>query len=115
MVRLKEYISVIEGTAPTIVLQRFDSPNLSQPALSDRQVVQYTADRAGRGWVSQIFVRPSRVLSLLSLIYILWSGSKNIYLNRRDNGLFIFNKSVFCLRKPEAVRKTTAELLLAEW
>ena len=27
--RGKEYISVIEGTAPTIVLQRFDSPNLS--------------------------------------------------------------------------------------
>ena len=25
----KEYISVIEGTAPAIVLQRFDSPNLS--------------------------------------------------------------------------------------
>ena len=32
--------------------QRFDSPNLSPPALS-----QHTADRAWRGWVSQIFVR----------------------------------------------------------
>ena len=49
-------ISVIEGTAPAIVLQRFDSPNLSPPALSDGQVV-YTADRVERGWVSQIFVR----------------------------------------------------------
>ena len=27
----KYYISVIEGTAPAIVLQRFDSPNLSPP------------------------------------------------------------------------------------
>ena len=27
----------------------------------------------------------------------------------------VFTKSVFCLRKPEAVRKTTPELLLAEW
>ena len=45
---------MIEGTTPAIV---FDSPNLSTPALSDGQVVQYTADRAGRGWVSQMFVR----------------------------------------------------------
>ena len=75
MVDTKEYISVIEGTAPAICLQIFDSPNLSPPALSDRQVVQvvqYTADRAGRGWVSQIFVRRWQVVSLLSLIYILW-------------------------------------------
>ena len=64
---VKENISVIEGTAPAIVLQRFDSPNLSPPALSDGQVV-YTADRVERGWVSQIFVRRWR---LLSIIYIL--------------------------------------------
>ena len=56
-IETKEYISVIEGTSTAIVLQRFDSPNLSLPALSDGQVVQNTADRAGRGWVSQIFVR----------------------------------------------------------
>ena len=37
MVMLKEYISVIEGTAPAIVLQKFDSPNLSPLCL------QYTA------------------------------------------------------------------------
>ena len=75
---IKENISVIEGTldtgqwtAPAMLLQRIDSPNLSPPALSDGQVVQYTADRVGRGWVSQIIVRQWRVLSLLSLIYIL--------------------------------------------
>ena len=70
----KEYthISVIEGTASSIVLQRFDSPNLSPLCL------QYTArpvrlpEQAGRGWVSQIFVWQWRVLSLQSLIYILW-------------------------------------------
>ena len=39
------------------VFQTFDSPNLSTPVLSDRlQVVQYTADRAERGWESQMFV-----------------------------------------------------------
>ena len=61
-----------EGTAPPFVFQIFDSPNLSPPALSDGHVVQYTADRAGRGWESQMFGRRKRVLSLLSLIYILW-------------------------------------------
>ena len=67
----KEYILVIEGTAPTIVLQRSDAPNLSLPALADGQVVEYTADRARRGWVSHFFVRPWPVLSLLSLINII--------------------------------------------
>ena len=28
---------------------------------------------------------------------------------------FVFTKSVSCLRKPGAERKTTTELLLAEW
>ena len=37
----KEYISVIEVTAPAIVLQRCDSHNLSMPALADGQVVEY--------------------------------------------------------------------------
>ena len=70
----KEYISVIEGTAPAIVLQRFDLPNLSLPSLSDGQVVQYTADRAERGLVSQIFVRLGGANpSIASLKYILWS------------------------------------------
>ena len=55
-IKIKEYILLIEGTAPAIVLQRCDSPKLSPPALSDSQVVEYT-DRAGRGWVSHIFVR----------------------------------------------------------
>ena len=36
----KEYILVIEGTAPAIVIQRCDSPNLSLPALADGQVVE---------------------------------------------------------------------------
>ena len=35
------------------------------------QVVQYTADRGGRGWESQKFGRQRGVLSLLSLLYIL--------------------------------------------
>ena len=39
-----------------------NSPNLSMPALADGQVVENTADRAGRGWVSHIFVRPWPVL-----------------------------------------------------
>ena len=39
---INEYASVKERTAPAIVLQRFDSPNLSPPALSDGQVVQYS-------------------------------------------------------------------------
>ena len=59
-----------QWTAPAMLLQRIDSPNLSPPALSDGQA-QYTADRVGRGWVSQIFVRRWRVLSLLSLVYSL--------------------------------------------
>ena len=37
-------ILVIEGTAPAIVLQRCDLPNLSPPVLSDSQVVENTAD-----------------------------------------------------------------------
>ena len=68
------YISVIEGTAPAIVLQRFYSLNLFPPALSDGQVMQYTADRVGRGWVSQILVRRWHVLSLLSVMYTLWGS-----------------------------------------
>ena len=69
-----EYISVIEGTAPAIVLQTFDSLNLSPPALSDGQVVQYTADRARRGWLRQMFERRWGgwwVLYLIAMIYIL--------------------------------------------
>ena len=42
---------VIEGTAPPIVLQIFDSPNLSPPSLSDGQVMQYTAYSTERGEV----------------------------------------------------------------
>ena len=55
----KEYILVIERTAPPIVFQTCVSHNLSPPALSDSQVVGvyylvfsiYTIDRAGRGCV----------------------------------------------------------------
>ena len=43
----KEYISVVEGTAPAIVLQTFDSPNLSPPALSDWQAVQTERGEVG--------------------------------------------------------------------
>ena len=50
------YISDRRDSTP-FVFQTFDSPNLSTPVLSDRlQVVQYTADRAERGWESQMFV-----------------------------------------------------------
>ena len=38
-------------TAPTIVLHRCDSPNLSPPALSDSQEVDYTAEQTERGEV----------------------------------------------------------------
>ena len=37
----KEYILVIEVTAPAIFLKRCDSPNLSMPALADGQVIEY--------------------------------------------------------------------------
>ena len=40
-VAFKEYILVIEVTAPAIVLQICDSPNLSMPALADGQAVAY--------------------------------------------------------------------------
>ena len=65
MLAQRIYISdTVEKTAPAIVLQKFDSPNLSPLARSDRLVVEYTADRAGRGWASQIFVRRWPVLSV---------------------------------------------------
>ena len=35
---IKEYISVIEGAAPAILLQRFDSPNLSPLCLQSAEV-----------------------------------------------------------------------------
>ena len=67
-----EYISVIEGTAPPSSSKHL-TLQTSPPACSGRRagIVQYTADRAGRGWESQIFGRRRGVLSLLSLIYIL--------------------------------------------
>ena len=40
-VMTKEYISVIEGTAPPFVFQTFDSPNLSPPALSEARFLNY--------------------------------------------------------------------------
>ena len=51
-VQIKEYILVIERTAPPSVFQTCVSPNLSPPALSDSQVVgvvyyMSTTDRAG--------------------------------------------------------------------
>ena len=72
-VRTKEYILVVEGTAPAIVLQRCNSHhNLSLPALARRSGSWvYCRQSRGRGWVSYIFVRRWPVLSLLSLIYIL--------------------------------------------
>ena len=53
-----------------IVLQRCDSPNLSPLCLQYTLLPDW---QAGRGWVSQIFVRRWPVLSLLSLINILCS------------------------------------------
>ena len=59
----KEYtrISLLERTATPIVLQKVNSPNLFPPcsvgSYTDGQVVQYTADRAGKGLVSLLFVR----------------------------------------------------------
>ena len=57
---------------PLATNQTVDSPNLYPPALSEGQVVQYTAERAGKGWGSHMFGRRRVVLSLLSLVYILW-------------------------------------------
>ena len=72
-------IFVIEGTAPAIVLQRCYSPNLSLPALSDGQVVQYTADRGGRGWVSHMTGSDFTVQYVCSAFYKLQVilGTKN--------------------------------------
>ena len=64
----KEFISVIEGIEPAIVLQKFDSPNLSPLRLQYTILPVRLTEQAGRGWVSQIFVRLWQVLSLLSLI-----------------------------------------------
>ena len=65
----KEYILVIEGTAPATSYKAVTHPT-SPCVLSDGQVVEFTADRVGKGWVSHIFVRPA--VPLLSLLYILW-------------------------------------------
>ena len=41
---------------------------------------------------------------------------QRIYINREGTAPpFVIDKCVFLLREPEAVRKTTPELLLAEW
>ena len=48
IVYTKEYISVIEGTAPGIVLQRCDSPNLSPLCLHTALPARLT-EQAGRG------------------------------------------------------------------
>ena len=67
------YISdTVEVTAPAIVLQRCDSPNLFPLCLQYTQLPDRLPEQAWRGWVSHIFVRRWPVPSLLSLIYILW-------------------------------------------
>ena len=85
---IKEYISVMEGTAPAIVFQTFDSPNLSPLYLQYTALPDRLTEQAGRGWVNQMFVRRWRVLSLLSLIYtvlyILWWVWKNSYCDTCD-------------------------------
>ena len=48
---------MIEGTAPAIVLQSFDSPNLSPLCLQYNALPARLTEQVGRGWVSQIFVR----------------------------------------------------------
>ena len=47
------YILVIERTTPATVLQRYDSPNLSLPALSDSQIVEQT-EHEEVGWVPSL-------------------------------------------------------------
>ena len=69
---------MIEGTAPAVVLQRFDSPNLSPLSLQYTTLPARLTEQARRGWVSQIFVRQWRVLFLLITdIYYLWLGLCN--------------------------------------
>ena len=60
---INNYVLVIEGTAAAIVLQKFDSPNLSLLCLQYTALPAHLTEQAGRGWVSQFFVRAWRVLS----------------------------------------------------
>ena len=57
----KEYISLVEWIATPHCLKKSQLtqplPACSVGSYTDGQVVLYTADRAGRGWVSWLFVR----------------------------------------------------------
>ena len=81
IVRVKEYISVIEGTAPPFVLQTFDSPNLSPPALSDSQEKPHCLPRNRRlprlpiifvwGEKTPLFALPFPIFDLVHMQVIL--------------------------------------------
>ena len=68
------YVSVIEGTAPRFVFQTFDSPNLSPLLLcqTGRGINTYCRQSGERLGESNVW-ETKEVLSLLSLMYILWS------------------------------------------
>ena len=70
----KEYISVIEGTAPPCVFQTFDSPNLSPRLLCQtvrKGSVLQSGERLGESnvWTTQ----GGAVPSITDILYILWS------------------------------------------
>ena len=54
-----------------LTLRRLTQPLIacSVGSYTDGQVVQYAADRAGRGWVRRLNVRQGGVLSVLRVIY----------------------------------------------
>ena len=80
----KEYISLLEWKAPPPLLLPEEA--LSQPLSActdgsdvDGQVVKYTADRACRERLVPTEDEGGGGLSVLRVIYILWSTPKNIY------------------------------------
>ena len=57
-----------------------------------------------------IFVGKTRVHACLDITH------QRIFMYKELTvALFVITTSVFCCRKPEAIRKTTPEPLLAEW
>ena len=70
----KEYISVIEVTAPPESSKHLPTQPLPPPALSDSQVVGVYCRQNRERLGGQMFGRGRGVLSVLLLIYILWTS-----------------------------------------
>ena len=69
---------MIEGTAPAIVLQRGDSPNLSQPALSDSQVVRVYCRQSGERFSESHLCKTmaGAVPSIIDIYYLVPSNQQ---------------------------------------